>query len=113
VSAAVDRIDVSAPLGQPDPHRVVNVSKVFDRQDPSRNAGLVAADRDSAAGAIEARDSREAAVDGQPFGSVLDVARRVYVDDSVPIEQHERHEMFVSKMPFNVEVNHGHGQKRE
>jgi len=112
MDAAEDRIDVSARLRQPDPHRFVYIVKIFDRENSTRDTGLVAANRHPAAGAIEARDRREAAVDRQPLGRTFDVVRGVLVDDSVPIEQYERHGMYVSKMPCNVEVNPEHGQKR-
>ena len=45
------------------------------------------------------------------FVPAFDMFITVFVDDSVSIEQYERHTRFVSKMQRNLEVNPEHGQK--
>jgi len=113
VRTAVDRIYVSAEARQRCAHGVMNVAKIVVRQQTTSNACLVAANRDLPADLIEARNCVEAAGYRRPLRGALDIFGRVFVDDSISIEQYERHPAFVSKMLCNLEVIPPHGQKHE
>ena len=84
----IDRDPLPAVLLDMFLHTFVYLCQVVGFDDATADAGLVGADSHPCASLLQGYDRVDRAVDRMPLLHVLDVVRRIMIDDAVPIEQH-------------------------